>query len=286
MPSPPVTRLSVRSEAPRRCAGRVGAVPELAEVEVYRRLAEQVVGRVVSEVVAPDSWYLKRGLTAAVAKAAVEGRPVTGARRTGKLLLLDTGSDGPVLGLRFGMSGRLLVDGTAGLTDLSHASNRELEAWDRFALVFEGGGDLRMRDPRRLGGVELDPEEARLGPDALTVTPSGLARALAASAAPLKARLMDQARLAGVGNLAADELLWRAGLDPARPAGSLSPAELRRLHRYVRTTLGDLLAKGGSHTGELMAERRPGGICPKDGTALLRRTVGGRTTFSCPRHQV
>jgi len=261
-------------------------MPELAEVEVYRRLAEQVVGRVVSEVVAPDSWYLKRGLTAAVAKAAVEGRPVTGARRTGKLLLLDTGSDGPVLGLRFGMSGRLLVDGTAGLTDLSHASNRELEAWDRFALVFEGGGDLRMRDPRRLGGVELDPEEARLGPDALTVTPSGLARALAASAAPLKARLMDQARLAGVGNLAADELLWRAGLDPARPAGSLSPAELRRLHRYVRTTLADLLAKGGSHTGELMDERRPGGICPKDGTALLRRTVGGRTTFSCPRHQV
>jgi formamidopyrimidine-DNA glycosylase len=211
---------------------------------------------------------------------------VSGVRRIGKLLLVDVDGDGPVVGLRFGMSGRLLVDGTAGVSDLSYAGNRELEAWDRFVVVFDDGGDLRMRDPRRLGGVELDPEEARLGPDALTVTPSGLARALGASTAPLKARLMEQSRLAGVGNLAADELLWRAGLDPARPAGSLSPAEMRRLHRHVRSTMADLLARGGSHTGDLMAARHPGGVCPKDGTPLARRTVGGRTTFSCPRHQV
>jgi len=255
-------------------------------VEAYRRLAERVVGRRVSEVVAPDAWYLKRGLTAAAAKAALEGRSVTGARRTGKVLLLETGGPGPVLGLRFGMSGRLVVDGTAAVDDLAYASNRELEAWDRFALRFADGGDLRMRDSRRLGGVELEPDEARLGPDALTVTPSVLARALRTSAAPLKARLMDQARLAGVGNLAADEALWRAGLDPARPADSLSEAELRRLHRHLRTTMADLIARGGSHTGELMSERRPGGVCPRDGTALVRRTVGGRTTWSCPRHQV
>ena len=261
-------------------------MPELPEVEVYRRLAARVVGRQVSEVVAPDAWYLKRGLTAAAARAALEGRSITGVRRTGKVLLLETGGDGPVLGLRFGMSGRLVVDGTAAVDDLAYASNRELEAWDRFALRFADGGDLRMRDPRRLGGVELEPDEARLGPDALTVTPSVLARALGTSAAPLKARLMDQARLAGVGNLAADEALWRAGLDPARPAGSLSPAELRRLHRHVRATMADLVARGGSHTGDLMVERRPGGVCPRDGTPLVRRTVGGRTTWSCPRHQV
>ena len=261
-------------------------LPELAEVEVYRRLAERVVGRRVAKVVAPDAWYLKRGLTAATARAALERRLISGVRRAGKLLLLDTdGGAGPVLGLRFGMSGRLVVDGAAALGDLAYASNRELEAWDRFALRFAGGGDLRLRDPRRLGGVELDPDEARLGPDALTVTPSGLARALATSAAPLKARLMDQAHLAGVGNLAADEILWRAGLDPARPAGSLTAAERRRLHRHLRATLADLLARGGSHTGELMAERRPGGVCPRDGTPLVRRAVGGRTTWSCPRHQ-
>src|SRR5205085_10121976 len=118
----------------------------------------------------------------------------------------------------FGMSGRLLVDGTAGVEELLYSSNRALEAWDRFAIRFVNGGDLRMRDPRRLGGVELDPDESRLGPDALSLTPKQLATALNGSTAPLKARLLDQARVAGVGNLIADEALWRAGLDPARPA--------------------------------------------------------------------
>lgn len=259
-------------------------MPELAEVDAYRRLAERVVGRAVAEVVAPDAWYLKRGLTAQLAAAALMGRTVTGARRIGKVLILDLGGDGPALGLRFGMSGRLLVDGQAALDNLMYASNRELEKWDRFVVRFAGGGDLRMRDPRRLGGVELDPAEARLGPDALTITPSALARALQ-SDVPLKARLMDQRRVAGVGNLAADEALWRAGLDPQRPARSLTDTERRRLHRHLRATMYDLLERGGSHMGDLMPERRPGGACPKDGTPLVRRTVGGRTTWSCPRHQ-
>lgn len=268
-------------------------MPELAEVEAYRRLAEaRALGRVIAEVVAPDAWYLKRGVDAPALASALQGRSLTAARRTGKLLLLETGpadlgtgQPGPVLGLRFGMSGRLLVDGVAGVDRLLYSSGRELEAWDRFALRFADGGDLRVRDPRRLGGVELDPAEARLGPDALTVKPSALAAALAGSTAPLKARLLDQSRLAGVGNLAADEALWRAGLDPARPAMSLSPAELRRLHRHLSATMANLIARGGSHTGELMPHRQPGGLCPRDGTALVRRTVGGRTTWSCPRHQ-
>jgi len=260
-------------------------VPELPEVEAYRRLGERVVGRRVAEVVAPDAWYLKRGLTADALAAAVEGRTLTAVRRIGKLLLYDTDAGGPVLGLRFGMSGRLVVDGAAGVDSLLYSSDRALDRYDRFGLRFDNGGELILRDPRRLGGVELDPPVVRLGPDALGVTPAALARALAGSRAPLKARLMDQSRLAGVGNLAADEALWRAGLDPGRPAGSLSPAELRRLHRHLQATLADLIAGGGSHRGELMAERRPGGVCPKDGAPLVRRTVGGRTTWSCPRHQ-
>jgi formamidopyrimidine-DNA glycosylase len=261
-------------------------MPELAEVEAYRRLAEQVVGRTVAEVVAPDAWYLKRGWTAPALEAALTGRTVTIARRIGKLLLLETDGAGPVLGLRFGMSGRLLVDGHAAVDNLMYASNQELEKWDRFALRFAAppGGDLRMRDPRRLGGVELDPAEARLGPDALTIAPAALAAALD-SAAPLKARLMDQARIAGVGNLAADEILWRAGLDPSRPARSLTLNERRRLHRHLRATMAELLARGGSHMGDLVPARQPGGVCPKDGAPLVRRTVGGRTTWACPRHQ-
>lgn len=260
-------------------------MPELPEVEAYRTLADKVVGRTVSGIDAGDAWYLKRGTTAAALEAALTGRTVTGVRRVGKVLLLEFGDDGPVLGLRFGMAGRLLVDGVADRRDLIYASNRELEKWDRFGLRFAGGGDLRIRDPRRLGGAELDPEEARLGPDALTVTPAALSRALE-SDAPLKARLMDQARLAGVGNLAADEALWRAGLDPVRPARSLTPAERRRLHRHLRGTLEDLIQRGGVHLGDVIPHRRPGGTCPKDGTPLVRRTVGGRTTWSCPKHQV
>jgi formamidopyrimidine-DNA glycosylase len=267
-------------------------MPELVEVEAYRRLAEGVVGRRVAEVVAPDAWYLKRGLDPATAEAVLTGATVAGTRRIGKLLMLDladgtTGEGGPVLGLRFGMSGRLVVDGHVGVDELVYSPTLVLDRWDRFGLRFDGGGELRMQDPRRLGGVELDPPEARLGPDALSVTPSGLAAAIGhrRSTAPLKARLMDQSRLAGVGNLAADEMLWRAGLDPARLAGGLSDAELRRLHRHLRRTMSDLMARGGSHAGDLMAERRVGGLCPKDGTPLVRRTVGGRTTFSCPKHQ-
>jgi formamidopyrimidine-DNA glycosylase len=260
-------------------------VPELPEVEAYRRLAERACGRRIASVDAPDDWFLKGGLTPAAVGAALVGRTFTAARRIGKLLLLDTGAGGPTLGLRFGMTGRLLVDGTAGVDTLLYTSDRELEAWDRFGVRFEDGGNLRVRDPRRLGGVLLDPDESLLGPDALGLSSAALRDALAGSGAPLKARLMDQARLAGVGNLVADEALWRAGLAPGRPAGSLSAAELRRLHRHLRATLDDLLGRGGSHRGDLMAERKPGGVCPRDGGPLQRTTVGGRTSWWCPKHQ-
>src|SRR5438105_11580839 len=145
----------------------------MVEVEAYRRTAERALGRPIAEVVAPDDWYLKRGLTAPALQSALTGRRLTGARRLGKLLLLDVDDGaGPVVGLRFGMSGRLLVDGAAGVTDLAYASNRENPAWDRLRLRFEDGGDLRLRDPRRLGGVELDPDERRLGPDVLGLRPA------------------------------------------------------------------------------------------------------------------
>jgi formamidopyrimidine-DNA glycosylase len=237
----------------------------------------------VARVEAPDAWYLKGGLTAELVSAALDGRRLVAARRIGKLLLLDT--DGPTLGMRFGMTGRLLVDGVPGVDELRHASIRDVPAWDRFVLGFAEGGELRMRDPRRLGGVSLDPNEAALGVDAAAVRPAQLRDALAGSAAPLKARLMDQARLAGVGNLIADEVLYRAALDPARPAGSLDATEVRRLHRHLRATIDDLLERGGSHLGDVVPARGPGGTCPRDGTPLVRRTVGGRTTWSCPRHQ-
>jgi formamidopyrimidine-DNA glycosylase len=260
-------------------------VPELPEVEAYRALAATTaLGRPIAAVDVPDAWYLKGGIAAGSVNAALWARTFVAARRIGKLALLDV-DDGRTVGLRFGMTGRLLVDGVAGVDQLLYSSGRDEPGWDRFVVHFVDGGRLVMRDPRRLGGVELDPDEARLGVDLLALTASALRRALGDSSAPLKARLLDQSRVAGVGNLIADEALWRAGLDPVRPARSLTLAENRRLHRHLRATADDLIAGGGSHTGVLAPNRVPGGRCPRDGAVLQRRTVGGRTTFSCPYHQ-
>ena len=142
-----------------------------------------------------------------------------------------------------------------------------------------------MDDARRLGGVELFPDESTLGPDAMTLTRRQLRHALSGVRAPLKAALLDQRRVAGIGNLLADEILWRAGFDPARPAGDLGNDEVAALHRSVRTVLTQLARRGGSHTGDLQIARQRGAVCPRDGTLLERRTIGGRTTYSCPTHQ-
>jgi formamidopyrimidine-DNA glycosylase len=96
---------------------------------------------------------------------------------------------------------------------------------------------------------------------------------------------MDQSRIAGLGNLLTDEVLWRAGLDPAREAGGLDDTERAELARTIRHTVRVLGRRGGSHTGDLQTSRARGGICPRDGAELQRRTVGGRTTYSCPVHQ-
>lgn len=260
-------------------------MPELPEVESYRRLAEQTaLGRPIAEVEAHDPWYLKGGLEPDEMVDALVGRCLVGARRRGKLLLLDV--DRPaVLGLRFGMSGRLVVDGMASIDRLLYSSNEPLARYDRFAFRFVDGGELCMRDPRRLGGVELDPDERRLGPDAATISVAALRHALNGSRVLLKARLLDQARVAGVGNLIADEVLWRASLSPIRPAGGLNDTEIRRLRRHLVVGIAAMIEGGGSHTGSLGPHRRPGGRCPRDGTDLIRSEVGGRTTWWCRRHQ-
>jgi len=260
-------------------------VPELLEVEQARALIEaHGLGRPIARVEAPDAWFLKRELTPDGVKRALRGRQLVTARRRGKLLLVDT-ADGPVLGLHLGMSGRVLIDDEAAGDPLLYASNRDVPEWRRFGMRFADGGSLYLRDPRRLGAVELDPDEDRLGPDATTLTRAQLAAILTRSRAPVKAVLMDQARIAGLGNLLTDEALWRAGIDPARVASSLDDADITVLHRAIRTTLRVLGRRGGSHTGDHMPARFPGGLCPRDGTPFVRRTVGGRTTYSCPLHQ-
>ena len=258
-------------------------MPEGVEIEIYRRQAEPIVGRTIASVDAPDDWFLK-GVTAEEVTAASLDATVEATRRQGKLLLLDLSSDHS-LGLRFGMTGRLIVDDESAIEYLEYSSQRNDPAWDRFGLTFTDGTRLVIRDPRRLGGVELDPDESRLGADVFSITPSQLEDRVFVGKVAVKARLLDQSRIAGVGNLIADETLWRAGIDPARPADSLDRKDRRRLHRHLRSVVAEFLANGGSHTGRLQDSRVRGGQCPKDGVELDRRTIGGRTTYSCPNHQ-
>ena len=264
-------------------------MPELPEVEVARRLVADAVGWRIAAVVAPDPLWLRRGLDAGGLGAAATGATITAAGRRGKLLLVELDGGDAVLGLHFGMTGRLQLGDRWAVAELEYASNRDEPVWERLRLDLVGARGrrraLRVVDPRRLGGVELDPDLRRLGPDALTLRTDELAPALAGSAVPLKARLLDQSRVAGLGNLLVDETLWRAGWDPARPAGELDRADVRSLAGHVRRTVASLLARGGSHTGDLQAERHRDGTCPRDRTPLLRRTIGGRTTYSCPTHQ-
>src|SRR5688572_32328712 len=114
---------------------------------MYRRLADRIVGRTIASVDAPDPWYLKDGNSPRTLARILKGRTITGTRRIGKLLLLDT--DGPTIGMRFGMTGRLVVDGKDGVEELIYSSKRKDPAWDRFAMKFTDGTRLAINDPRR-----------------------------------------------------------------------------------------------------------------------------------------
>jgi len=276
-------------------------VPELIEVEIYRRQAEGLVGRKISAVSAPDEWFLKGATTPAALLSTLVGSLVTRADRIGKLLVLEVvsghrGANGEsaateagersTLGLRFGMTGRLVVDGMAEIDELLYSTSTADHRFVRFGLSFDDGGEMSMIDPRRLGGVEIAPDITRLGPDAATLSARQLRDAISRSTIPVKARLLDQSRVAGVGNLIADETFWRAGVDPTRSCASFEPVEVTALAARIRSTIKLLTKRGGSHTGDLQDHRHRDGRCPRDGASLKRDEIGGRTTYWCPVHQL
>src|SRR3954467_10761261 len=110
----------------------------MIEVEAYRQLAEKALGRPIAAVEAADTWFLKRGVTERALRDALVGRTFAQARRIGKLMLLDL-DDAPTLGVRFGMTGRLLVDDAIGVNELQYSSHRIEPGWDRFTVRFADG---------------------------------------------------------------------------------------------------------------------------------------------------
>jgi formamidopyrimidine-DNA glycosylase len=130
-----------------------------------------------------------------------------------------------------------------------------------------------------------DPDLTTLGPDAERIGVAAFRDRVGRGTAPVKARLLDQSVLAGVGNLLADETLWQARLDPRRRVDTLRRDELTTLHRALRTAIRAAVRRGGVHTGVVVPHPHPDGHCPRCGAVMARTTVGGRTTWFCPREQ-
>src|SRR6185503_19700337 len=189
-------------------------MPELPEAERARQQIERALGREIVAVDDNDSYVCRPHGPGEIASALV-GHKLTTANRRGKFLWAET-DGGPDLGLHLGRAGRIVLD-------------EEPIAWDRFVLEFADGGRLALRDKRRLGRAVIEPDFSHVGPDAGEVSREEFAERVGRGTAPLKAKLLDQSAIAGVGNLLADEILWRARMSPRRQAGSLTEEELDTL---------------------------------------------------------
>jgi formamidopyrimidine-DNA glycosylase len=246
-------------------------MPELPEAERARQTLESALGRTIAAVDDTDSYVCRPHMPGEIASA-LTGHTLATAHRRGKFMWLET-DDGPALGLHLGMAGRILVDPA------------DTTRWDRFTLTFDDGGRLVLRDKRRLGRAVLNPDFSHVGPDAAEVDRVEFRRRIGAGRAPIKARLLDQGAISGIGNLLADQILWQARLSPKHPTRGLSMDELDRLRREVRAAVRSAIRKGGAHTGRFIEARGREGACPRDGHRLERDQIGGRTTYWCPACQ-
>lgn len=254
-------------------------MPELPDVEGFRRvLAEHAVGRPVRSVEIADSGVL-RDISARRLRDAVSGHRFREPRRHGKWLIVPI-SGGPVMLVHFGMTGAL------------RWADRDADRGPHDRVVFRfRDGELRYVDQRKLKGIRLVANESALddlGPDAFDVSKADLGERLGGSSRGIKAALTDQAVVAGLGNLLADEILWRARINPRRACADLDRAELSRLHAWMRTVLRSSAKAGRVPPREawLTGHRdEPGGQCPRCGTELRHGRVSGRGTVWCPHCQ-
>jgi formamidopyrimidine-DNA glycosylase len=269
-------------------------MPELPEVESARAVIERKgLRRRIADVDDSDSYVCRPHVPGEIRHALLGGELIT-AMRQGKSMWCQVGPspEAVTLGIHLGMSGKIVIADANGaeVDGGDYWEGRRQPGdyrWARFTVTFDDGGRLMLVDPRRLGRIRLNPPVEQLGPDAQLITPAQFRSALAAGAtAPVKARIMDQRRIAGIGNLLADEILWRARIHPARAVGSLTASEENRLLRASRDAIREALRDGGVHALKIIPYRRRGGTCPRDHAPMRTGVVGGRTSWWCSAEQL
>ena len=283
-------------------------MPELPEVEtIARQLRGLVVGKRIADF--ESFWHrVTEPMPAAHVAARLAGRRIAGVGRRGKFVVLELDS-GEALIVSLRMTGRLLFEPASAPAD----------PYTRALVRFRGGTVLRFADTRKFGRMaivdleELRGDTARRGrakmplhralgiePFSRRFTAAWLSELLRRRhRAAIKPLLLDQRAIAGIGNIYAIEALWRSRIHPLRPAGSLRPAEVARLHEAIRWVLRKGIRFGGASRRDYRDARgergrmqqefnvydRAGEPCPRCGRAIVRTAVGGRGTFHCPRCQ-
>ncbi|WP_045383244.1 DNA-formamidopyrimidine glycosylase family protein [Mycobacterium kyorinense] len=257
-------------------------MPELPDVEGFRRqLADTLPGRRVRHVEVRDAGVLRNTNPQSLGRA-LRGRRFDAPRRHGKWLILPT--DGPTLLVHSGMTGRPYY--TSG-SDEPADPVRLVVALDR--------GELRYADLRKLRGVWLAADADDVagvmgpqGPDALDIDLRTFRNVLSGRRGGLKATLLDQSVIAGLGNLLTDEICWQARLHPSRAITGLDGDEVRRMHATMRRVLHTAVRHDcvpGLPRWLTGARDEPDPTCPRCGARLRRGRIGGRTSVWCPRCQ-
>jgi formamidopyrimidine-DNA glycosylase len=272
-------------------------VPELPEVEtVVRELRPNLVGRRITAT-RVSKLRLRKPWRKEWAKA-LAGRPIAAVSRRGKWIIIEVTEAGPYLVVHLGMTGQFTIAP-------SDAPRR-----DHTHLIFDldDGAELRFRDVRRFGSATLFPGRAdleacfisaSLGPEPFGLDRGYWRRRLAETSRNLKAILLDQQVVAGVGNIYADESLFRARLHPARRGRDLTAAEADRLRRAIADVLTYAIERRGSsirdyvggsgergaYQNEFRVYGRTGEPCPRCKAAIVRIRLAGRSTHYCPRCQ-
>ena len=271
-------------------------MPELPEVETIRRdLEKEIVGHKIV-----DLWYdvPKMLQPSPQTVETIIGRHFVSAGRIGKLLLLGIENDGTV-GIHLKLSGRLFI-------------RKQTDPEDRFTHVtfkFEDGRELRFTEVRKFGYVKLientgDLEKitSEFGPDPWTkdYTLDVLKNVLVKSSRPTKVLIMDQKKIAGVGNIYADEALWYAKIHPETSGNKVAAKQVEELYTGIIKALEqgiedrgtsiddylDIYGKPGNHAKNLNVFRNEGNPCPRCGTEIKKIRVGGRGTHYCPQCQI